>query len=96
MKKILLFPVRNEEWILEQTLPAASLWADHIIVADHNSSDATPDILRRFPKVSIIQNTNEFHTSTIRRELLAEAPFGAETAAPVDTLLLFRKIPEKT
>jgi glycosyltransferase involved in cell wall biosynthesis len=73
MKKILLIPVRNEAWILEQTLAAASLWADHIIVANHGSTDQTANILRRYPKVLVITNSHPFHTSTIRKELLEAA-----------------------
>lgn len=73
MKKILVLPVRNEEWILAGSLSCASLWADHIIVADHGSTDHTPDILRQFPKVQVIRNELAFHSSTVRKQLLDAA-----------------------
>lgn len=34
-----LTPVRNEVWILDRFLKAASFWADHIIIADQMSTD---------------------------------------------------------
>lgn len=73
MKKILVLPVRNEEWILEKTLSCASLWADYIIVADHYSTDSTASILKHFPKVQVVKNENQFHTSNVRKTLLDAA-----------------------
>lgn len=46
MKIVGLMLVRNEEWILGLTLPAALSWCDEVIVLDHDSEDATPDIVR--------------------------------------------------
>ena len=40
-KVICMTPVKNEEWIMERFLAAASLWADCIIVADQHSQDRT-------------------------------------------------------
>ncbi len=73
MKKILVLPIKNEEWILESTLACASLWADHIIVADQNSEDSTPEILKKFSKVLVIKNNNQFHSSNVRKLLLDAA-----------------------
>jgi len=70
MKIIVLMPVRNEEWILEKTLKAASLFADHIIVADQNSIDRTPEICKRFPKVIYIKNPSEKFNERERRKIL--------------------------
>ncbi len=66
-------PVRNEEWILEKTLSALSLFADHIIIADHNSTDKTPEICKKFPKVKVIKNEAKFQSSHIRGTLLRVA-----------------------
>lgn len=50
-----LTPVRNEAWVLERFLRAASTWADVIIVLDHASDDGSSEIARRFPKVRLIE-----------------------------------------
>ena len=73
MKKIVLMPVKNEDWILEYSLSCASLWADHIIVADQTSTDRTPEICRKFEKVIYVKNHAEFHSSNVRKLLLDEA-----------------------
>lgn len=73
MKKILVFPVKNEEWILEQSLTCASLWADHIITAYQDSYDKTLEILRKFPKVIIVENPATVHSSNVRKLLLEAA-----------------------
>jgi glycosyltransferase involved in cell wall biosynthesis len=53
---ICLTPVRDEAWILERFLACASLWADHIIVADQSSTDGSREIAARFPKVTLVDN----------------------------------------
>ena len=73
MKKIVLMPVKNEDWILEYSLSCASLWADYIIIADQDSSDKTQEILKKFKKVIYIQNPFEFHSGSVRKLLLEEA-----------------------
>lgn len=55
-KTVCLTPVKNEEWIIGKFLQAASLWADHIVLADQNSTDNTIRIARKFHKVKIINN----------------------------------------
>lgn len=70
---ICLTPVKNEEWILEKFLRCASLWADHIIVADQGSDDASRTIAARFPKVILVENAAaSFHEGN-RQQLLVEA-----------------------
>lgn len=70
MKIIVVMPVKNEEWILEKSLACASLLADYIIVADQNSTDRTPEICRRFPKVIYIDNSSEKFNEDERRKIL--------------------------
>lgn len=72
MKKIVLMPVKNEDWILEYSLSSASLWADHIIVADQNSTDATEELCARFEKVVYIKNTAISLNMSHARELLLD------------------------
>lgn len=73
MKKILVMPVKNEDWILEKTLSCASLWADHIIIADQNSTDRTLEICNKFNKVVVVKNDSQFHSSNVRKLLLDTA-----------------------
>ena len=73
MKKIVLMPVKNEDWILEFSLSCTSLWADYIIVADQDSNDRTKEILKKFEKVICIKNPLEFHSGSVRKLLLEEA-----------------------
>lgn len=73
MKRILVFPVKNEEWILKTMLACHSLWVDHIIAAYQDSSDRTLEILESFPKVSIVENNATTHNSNVRKLLLDEA-----------------------
>ncbi len=73
MKKIVLMPTKNDDWILEKTLPCILLWADFVIIADQNSSDRTLEICKQSPKVKVIQNNNAFHSTKVRQMLLDEA-----------------------
>lgn len=66
-------PVKNEDWILDLTLEAASQIADHILVSDQGSTDRTPEILEAHPKVDIIKNTRVGHSNEVRWDLLDEA-----------------------
>lgn len=72
MKKIAVMPVKNEEWILEYTLTCASLFFDHIIVADQQSTDSTPEICKKFPKVIYIKNELKEYDEGKRRQLLLD------------------------
>ena len=72
MKKIAILPVKNEEWILEKCLACASVWADHIIVADQNSTDKTPDICAKFSQVVYLTNETVQFNEGARRQLLLD------------------------
>ena len=72
-KIICLTPVKNESWILEKFLMAASLWADHIIIADQLSDDGTREIARKFEKVVLINNPSVEFNEPERQKLLIEA-----------------------
>lgn len=73
-KVIVIAPVKNESWILREFLKATSLYADHIIVSDHASTDDTIQIAESFPKVTVIRTKFEkFAESERRDELLAAA-----------------------
>ena len=73
MKKIVVMPVKNEDWILEKSLAAACLWADHVIVADQNSTDGTKEICKKFPKVVVVPNASESFNEGQRRQFLLNA-----------------------
>ncbi len=70
MKIICLTPVKNEDWILERFIRSASLWADHIIIADQNSVDGSVEIAKKFPKVILIQNDSLTFNEPDRQKLL--------------------------
>jgi len=70
---VCLTPVRDEAWILERFLACASLWADHILIADQGSEDASRQIARRHPKVTLIDNANSRYDEGARQRLLIEA-----------------------
>ena len=74
-KIICLTPVRNEEWIIEKFLKAASIWADHIILSDQGSTDNTAKIASQFPKVSVIDNSklHDLNEREYRLPLYSEA-----------------------
>lgn len=55
-KIICLTPVRNEAWVLDRFLQAASLLADHIIISDQESTDGSREIARRYEKVILLEN----------------------------------------
>jgi hypothetical protein len=69
-KLICLTPIRNEAWILERFLKCASVWADHIIIADQRSTDGSREIASRFPKVTLIDNPSEAYDEPKRQQLL--------------------------
>ncbi len=73
-KIICLTPVKNEAWILERFLRLASLWADHIIIADQMSTDGSREIATQFEKVILIDNASKAFNEPERQKLLiAEA-----------------------
>jgi hypothetical protein len=70
MKKIAIVPVKNEDWILEKTLTALSLFCDHIIVGDAGSWDKTRQIIDACPKAVFVNNTSPHMGSVNRRQLI--------------------------
>lgn len=70
---ICLTPVKNEAWILDRFLQCASLWADHIIVADQGSDDGSREIALRYPKVVLIENTSVTYNEMERQKILIAA-----------------------
>jgi hypothetical protein len=65
--------VRNEAWVLDAFLSAASLWADMIVIADQMSTDGSRDIYKRYPKVHMIDNDRpNMHQAASRRLVLDE------------------------
>ena len=69
---VCLTPVRNEAWILDRFLQCASLWADHIIIADQ-STDSSAEIARRYPKVTVVHNPSTEHNDAERQKLTLAA-----------------------
>lgn len=71
---IIITPVRNEAWVLEAFLTHCTSWADHIIIADHHSTDGSREIASQFPKVKLIDNPcQEWVEYQCRARLLEEA-----------------------
>lgn len=70
-----LIPVKDEEWIIERALQSASIWADKIIVSDQGSTDRTIEIVKRFEKVILIDNSQlkDFNEKSMRKPLFDEA-----------------------
>jgi hypothetical protein len=51
MRKIIgVTPVKNEEWLLERFLAVTSRFADHINVADQQSTDGSRSTARTSPR----------------------------------------------
>lgn len=69
-KIICLTPVKNEGWILDTFLRCASVWADHIIVADQMSTDASREIASRFEKAILVDNDSPTFNEPERVQLL--------------------------
>ena len=66
--------VRNEAWVLDAFLSAASCWADMIIIADQMSTDGSREIYKRYPKVHVIDNDRpNMHQAESRKLVLDEA-----------------------
>ena len=82
---ILCAPVRNELHNLARILPAWSLYADHIVVADQGSWDGTRELLASHPKVRIVANPDTEYSEPDRIRLMLAA--AREVAS--DAVLLF-------
>lgn len=73
MTTIVVTPVRNEAWLLDRFLSCASLWADHIVIADQDSTDGSREIAARHPKVTLIDNPGPGYDEGARQRLLLDA-----------------------
>jgi len=71
-KIIVLTPVKNEAWILDLFLKITSQFADHILLADQHSTDATLEIASKYAKVIVIENKNQAYDEAYRQQLLIE------------------------
>ena len=85
-KIIVLTPVRNEAWILNQFLSSTSFFADCIIIADQQSTDDSRIICSKYPKVHLIENKSETYDEASRQVLLIEK---ARELFPDDKRILF-------
>lgn len=71
-KMVVLTPVKNEAWILPLFCASTSLWADHIVIADQQSTDSTREIASRFPKVTLIVNDSPDLDESYRDAMLVK------------------------
>lgn len=69
---IALTPVRNEAWILDRFLAAASTWADHLVVADQHSDDGSAETARAHPRTTVVPNDAPGYDEAARQRLLIE------------------------
>lgn len=97
-KIIVLTPVKNEAWILNTFLTVCSCFADHIIIADQQSTDGSLGIYPNYPKVVLIENKNPNFNEAERQLLLlkkARELYGKENillAIDADEILAFNAI----
>ena len=84
-KIVVLTPIKNEEWILERFLSVTSQFADHIIIADQNSTDESVSICKLYPKVTLIQNPSDEYNEADRQILLIQT---ARRLVPEHKILL--------
>lgn len=64
--------MKNEAWILPLFLQSASIWADHIIIADQKSTDNSKEIALKYPKVIVIDNDSTDLDEDHRDRMLVE------------------------
>ena len=63
---VVLTPVKNEEWILDNYIQVTSNFADLIIIADQFSSDKSREIASNYDKVLLIKNPKKHLEVLIR------------------------------
>lgn len=68
--RICLTPTRNESWIIRKFAAAAKSWADHIVVADQQSTDGTPAMLQNIPGIEVVNNDSPAYDESHRQRLL--------------------------
>jgi hypothetical protein len=67
---VILTPVKNESWILNNFLSICSQFADKIIIADQFSTDDSQVIARKFDKVELVINDQPEYDESYRLKLL--------------------------
>ncbi len=72
-KVILLSPVKDEEWIIGDSLKNWDSFSDVIILADQSSKDKTVEIAKTFKKVTVVKNPFKGYTNEVRFLLLDKA-----------------------
>ena len=77
---ICVIPIKNEAWILNRCLAAASLWADYIIVSDQMSTDGSREIALKYLKVQLIDNLSSKFNEVGRQQLLLDAARKIDTS----------------
>jgi len=82
---VVVTPVRDEAWILDRFLAVTSRFADRIVVADQQSTDASRDICRRYPKVKLFENPSAEYDEASRQLLLLDA---ARAEVPMPRIIL--------
>jgi len=82
---VTLTPLKNDAWILPRFLEVTSQFSDVIIVADEGSTDGGLEILRRFPKVIVIDNSRGDYDEAARQNLLIAK---AREAVPLPRILV--------
>lgn len=71
-RRICITPVRNEAWIIDRFLSAAKNWADHVVVADQQSSDGTLELLQATPGAEVVINESPVFDEAHRQKILIE------------------------
>ncbi len=69
---VVLTPVKNEEWILDNYIQVTSNFADLIIIADQFSSDKSREIASNYDKVLLIKNPKKDYDEAFRQNLLID------------------------
>ena len=54
-------------------MKSTSIWADHIIIADQNSTDGSREIISRYPKAELIENSCGQFNELQRQQMLLKA-----------------------
>lgn len=70
MKIIALFPIKNDRWILDTTIPQLKLFSDEILCLDGGSTDDTKKILEQHGVIVKDQDQSNLNYSHWRQELL--------------------------
>jgi len=71
-KIVVITPVKSKAWILDRFLATTSHFADHIIIADQDSTDGSQEICKRYPKVILIRNDSSEYSEARRQTLLLD------------------------